>query len=101
MIDFKTKDCETWKYLQKCFSVSKCSVPFTASRSDHGVKQENKAMKVCGRIKGFARHPSALYSFCLVFPILSSLSAESFSKSTKIICNKKYITYTDVGYYNE
>ena len=61
MIDLNEKDQEIWEVLQRGnFSVKKSSVPFSAVETDHGLKQQNRQMKVLGGIKGIANSQTAL-----------------------------------------
>ena len=38
--------------IRGCFCVSKWEVPLTMNGADHGIEQENRALKVQGGIKG-------------------------------------------------
>ena len=62
------------------FISNQSNIPFTAIGSDHAMEQENKVLKVTGGIKGLTQHASGLYRFCLVSPIISSLSEEFCTK---------------------
>ena len=42
------------------FSVNKTATSFSAVGVDHGIEQENRAMKVLGGIKGIANNQKAL-----------------------------------------
>ena len=79
MADLQYNDNETWHYLEHNFSVSKCLTTFTEIGSDHAMEQENKSMKVNVGITGLTQQPSALNLFCLIAPVLSSLSEEFLS----------------------
>ena len=67
-------DKDTWDYLKENFSVRRSEVPFTSIGSDHTMEQENKNLKVNGGITGLTQMPSTLSQFCLVGPVISSLS---------------------------
>ena len=80
MLSLQTDDRNSWDYLEKNFAIAKSNIPFTAIGSDHAMEQENKVLKVTGGIKGLTQHASALNRFCLVSPIISSLSEEFCTK---------------------
>ena len=64
MIELNEKDRETWQVLQRGnFSVNKSSVPFSAKGADHGLEQQNRALKVLGGIKGISNSQTALGGF--------------------------------------
>ena len=47
MFELKDKDQQTWEMMANgCFSVNKSEVPFTAIGDDHGLEQENRALKL-------------------------------------------------------
>ena len=55
MHELTEKDMASWElFEQGLFSVSKSDIPFTAIGCDHGIEQENRALKVFGGIKGIA-----------------------------------------------
>ena len=83
MHSLQTDDSDSWEYLEKNFAIAKSNIPFTAIGSDHAMEQENKVLKVTGGIKGLTQQASALNRFCLVSPIISSLSEE--------FCTNQYI----------
>lgn len=63
-------------------------MPFTSIGSDHAMEQKNKNLKVNGGITGLTQMPTTLSKFCLVAPVLSSLS-ESYTKKYDIQRNMK------------
>ena len=64
MIEFKKKDQETWGVLQRGnFNVNKLPEPFSAIGADHGLEQQNSALKVLGGIKGIGNSQTALDEF--------------------------------------
>ena len=64
MTELKEKDLEAWEVLQQGnFSVNKSSVPFSAIWADHGLEQQNHALKFFGGIKGIANSQAALDEF--------------------------------------
>ena len=66
MYELKKKDTRTWDLLNKGnFSVSKSDVLFTAIGPDHGIEQENRALKVLGGIKGIANSYQELDEYFL------------------------------------
>ena len=61
MYQLNKKDTRTWDILNEGnFSVSKSDVPFTAIGPDHGIEQENRALKVQEGIKEIANSHQAL-----------------------------------------
>ena len=51
MFAVKETDFDTWEYLSNGgFCVNKSKVPFTSIGADHGIEQENRALKVVGGI---------------------------------------------------
>ena len=76
MLQLEQSDNETWNYLKGNFSVGKSDIPFTSIGSDHAIEQENKNLKVNGGITGLTQTHSVLTRFCMVAPVLSSLSDE-------------------------
>ena len=64
MYELKEKDENIWALLDAGgFSVSKSGVPFTAIGNDHGIEQENRALKVNGGIKGIANSEVTLNEY--------------------------------------
>ena len=64
MYELKEKDENIWALLDpEGFSVNKSGVPFTATGSDHGIEQENSALKVIGGIKDIANSDLTLNIF--------------------------------------
>ena len=74
MMKLEKDDEDTWDYMKDNFSVGKSKLPFTCIGSDHAMEQENKNLKVNGGITGLTQMPTTLSRFCLVAPVLSSLS---------------------------
>ena len=63
MFKQKDKDQQTWEMMANgCFSVNKSEVPFTAIGADHGLEQENRALR---GIKGIANSSQALSEYFL------------------------------------
>ena len=78
MIELKEKDRETWEVLQRGnFSVNKSSVPFSAIGADHGLENQNRALKVLGGIKGIANSQTALDEFFMTAGEISLLLDQS------------------------
>ena len=52
MFELKEKEPDIWNLFDSGeFSVNKSGIPFTAIGTDHGIEQENRALKVTGGIK--------------------------------------------------
>ena len=64
----------------KNFGVGKSEVQFTSLGSDKAMEQENNNLKVNGGITGLTQMPSTLSRFCLVIPVISSLSDDYMKK---------------------
>ena len=60
MTKLEEDDKDMWDYLKENFSVGKSEVLFTSMGSDHAVEQENKNLKVSGRITGLTQMPLTL-----------------------------------------
>ena len=74
MYELKTRDVSTWNILEQGnFSVNKSKVPFSAIGTDHGIEQENRAIKVLGGIKGIANNQQALDEFFLTASEISNI----------------------------
>ena len=74
VIGLKGKDEETWEVLQRGnFSVNKLSEPFSTIGADHGLEQQNRALKVLGGIKGIANSQTALDEFFMTAGEMSLL----------------------------
>ena len=57
MFSLKEEDPDTCQMFQQgTFSVNKTSIPFSLIGIDHAIKQENRAVKVLGGIKGIANN---------------------------------------------
>ena len=55
MFSLMEKDPDIWRFFEEGnFSVNKSNVRFSAIGPDHGIEQENRALKVLGGIKGIA-----------------------------------------------
>ena len=55
MFSLMEKDPDIWRFFEEGkFSVNKSNIPFFAIGPDHGIEQENRALKVSGGIKGIA-----------------------------------------------
>ena len=59
-----------------CFCVSKSEVPFTSIGADHGIEQENRALKVLGGIKGIANSSECLEEYFLSAAEMSNIIAD-------------------------
>ena len=92
MLELKKYDQSSWEYLSNNFSINKSAVPFTAIGSDHALEQDNRKMKVTGGIIGLTQNQSALNRYCLIAPILNSLSDE-FVKLYNVNDNTKKSHY--------
>ena len=90
MAELESKDEVTWNYLKQNFSISKTSIPFVATGSDHAMEQENKAMKLLGRVTGLRQQTSALNRFCLTAPLLSNLLQEFLLRNNIARYNRSY-----------
>ena len=74
MVELKEKDRDVWEVLQQDnFSVKKSSVPFSAIGADHGLEQQNCAMKVLGSIKGMSNSQTAFDEFFMTAGEMSLL----------------------------
>ena len=73
-----------WQYLKDNFSINKTSIPFCSIGSDHALEQDNKLLKVNGRVVGLTQNPKGLHRFCLISPSLASLCSQ-FLKNSGII----------------
>ena len=70
--NLKEEDTRTWELLNESqLPVSKPDVPFTSIELDHGIEQENRAIKVLGSIKGIANSHQALVEeyFFKIIPV--------------------------------
>ena len=76
MANLEENDAESWEYLSENFSISKSLIPFTSIGGDHAMEQENKVLKVTGGVTGLTQMPSALTRFCMIAPVMSSLSSK-------------------------
>ena len=67
----KGKDPDIWVFLNKGnFSVNKRGIPFTGIETDHGLEQENKAMKVLEKIQGiYSKNNNTVYQHFVVAPV--------------------------------
>ena len=66
MYRLEEQDPETWNMFNMGnFSVNKSRIPFTAIGADHGIEQENRALKVAGGIKGIANSSQTLNEYFL------------------------------------
>ena len=100
MTELEIKDNQSWNYLKENFSINKSDIPFSAIGSDHGMEQENKAMKVTGGITGLTQKQSALNRFWLVAPVLSSLS-EEFCRNNQVKTQNRKQHYQLAGSTNK
>ena len=74
IIKWNENDRETWEVLQRSnFNVSKWSVPFPAIDADHGLEQQNRALRVLGGIKWIANSQTALDEFFMTAGEMSLL----------------------------
>jgi len=80
----KISDPTIWDYFESGnFSVNKSSCAFSAIGADHGIEQENRALKVLGGVKGLLLNKAALNRFSFVSPELNRICDE-FRKSNSI-----------------
>lgn len=81
MFKLKDEDQLTWHIMESGnFSVNKSRVPFSAIGADHGIEQENRALKVLGGIKGLANSNQALNEYFLTAAELGNI-VESFCET--------------------
>ena len=80
MVQLQSDDKQSLDYLKGNYSVSKSATPFTSTESDHAMEQDNKKLKVRGRIIVITQNTAALHRFCLAAPLLNLISKEVFAK---------------------
>ena len=74
MYALRKNDETTWNILNNGhFSVNKTIVPFSAIGADHGIEQENRALKVLGGIKGLSNCQHALSDYFLTAAELGNI----------------------------
>lgn len=74
MYELRTSNPNAWQYFnQGNFSMNKSTCAFSAIGADHGVEQENRALKVLDSVKGLLINKSALHRFSFVSPELNRL----------------------------
>ena len=79
MLQLEQEDPDTWKYLEENFSINKTGIPFASIGTDHALEQDNRRMKVSGGLIGLTQNSTALNRFCLIAPVLNSLSEQFYS----------------------
>jgi len=71
---------ELWrKFMKGNFCVTKGLAAFTSISPDHGIEQENRAMKVIRGIVGITQNEKAVNKFFLIAPVLSK-SLDEFAE---------------------
>ena len=81
MFNLKQTDKNTWDLLSNGgFCVNKSKVPFTSIGADHGIEQENRALKVTGGIRGIAHNQQALNEYFLTTAEMGNI-VESFCQT--------------------
>ena len=81
MYALQEKDPQTWEFLfNGGFSVNKWKVPFSSIGSDHGIEQENHALKVTRGIRGIAHSQQALDEYFLTTAEMENI-VESFCET--------------------
>lgn len=81
MFAVKETDFDTWEYLSNGgFCVNKSKVPFTSIGADHGIEQENRALKVVGGIWGISHNQQALNEYFLTTAEMGNI-VESFCET--------------------
>ena len=71
---------ELWReFMKGNFCVTKGLAAFTSISPDHGIEQENRALKVIGGIVGITQNEKALDKFFLIAPVLSK-SLDEFAE---------------------
>ena len=74
---FKEKDLDTWQmFHQGNFSVNKTSIPFSAIVVDNAIKQDIRAIKVLGGIKGIANNQKVLDKYFLTASKIGNIIEE-------------------------
>ena len=63
-----------------CFCVSKTEVPFTSIGADHGIEQENRALKVLEGIKGISNSSECLEEYFLSAAKMNNVIADFCEK---------------------
>ena len=88
MYDLQRKDPETWNFiLDGDLSVNKSLVSFCSIEDNQALGQENKNMKIEGRMKGTGNNKSALEKQFLISCEMSQI-AEAFLKSSYLNSDK-------------
>ena len=101
MYALKENDPETWQFLDEGnFSVNKSGIPFTAIGADHGLEQENKAMKVLGGIQGITNKKNTLDKHFLVAPVVNQI-LRSFTEEFSLVKKDRKCHYQLTGKTNE
>ena len=81
IFNLKQTDKNTWDLLSNGgFCVNKSKVPFTSIGADHGIEQENRALKVTGGIRGIANNQQALNEYFLTTAEMGNI-VESFCQT--------------------
>ena len=77
----REKDQRTWDtMISGCFCVSKTEVPFTSIGADHGIEQENRALKVLEGIKGISNSSECLEEYFLSAAEMNNVIADFCEK---------------------
>ena len=80
MVQLQSDNKQCLDYLKDNYSISKSAIPFTSIESDHPMEQDNKKLKVRGRITRITQNTAASHRFCLAAPLLNLISEELFAK---------------------
>ncbi|XP_066919527.1 uncharacterized protein [Clytia hemisphaerica] len=81
MFALEKADKETWELLSNGgFCINKSHVPFSSIGADHGIEQENRALKVIGGIRGIAHNQQALDEYFLTTAEMGNL-VETFCET--------------------
>lgn len=101
MYALKDKDPDTWAFLNEGnFSVNKSGIPFTGIGADHGLEQENKAMKVLGGIQGIANKKNTVDQHFIVAPVMNQI-LRSFEDNFLIVKTERNYHYQLKGTVNQ
>ena len=80
MTKLKTSDYENCQKREQNFSIINSKIPSGGTVTVHSLEQENKVMKVSAGLIGLTQNQEVLNRFCLIAPILSSLTYNHLEK---------------------
>ena len=80
MTKLKTSDYENCQKREQNFSIINSKIPSGGPVTVHSLEQENKVMKVSAGLIGLTQNQEVLNQFCLIAPILSSLTYNHLEK---------------------